>query len=127
MKCSMCPHASTTLEGKQEHIKSHREELDRILHRCDCCQKIFKSHEEVIKHKQTECVCEECKERYTKAETLKEHKQEVHEAKEAPKEAQEVPCRNGSSCRWLRQNKCKFFHPKQPELPRQPPQQHPGQ
>ena len=127
-RCSMCTHTSTTLEGKQEHLKFHREELDRILHRCDCCQKTFKNKEDVIKHKRTECVCQDCKKRYTETETVKEQVKEVHEAKEAPKEApkevqeewKEVLCRNGSSCSWLRLNKCRFIHPQQPEHHRQP-------
>merc|ERR1719319_2165853 len=107
-RCSMCTHTSTTLEGKQEHLKVHREELDRILYRCDCCQKTFKSNEDVIKHKRTECVCLDCKKRYTQTETVKEHVQQVHEAKQAPKEVQEewqvATCKNGPSCSWLRLN-----------------------
>jgi len=139
--CSMCPHTSTKTEDREQHLKVHREELDRILHRCDCCQKTFKTKEELIKHKKTDCKCQECKEKYSQeckclqckvkcsqASGPKEQEvKEAQEVKEVQEERQEEPCRNGPACTFLKQNRCKFIHPQQPRQQPQQPRQQPQQ
>merc|ERR1719319_625749 len=70
--CSMCNHSSNKLEEREQHLQKHREELNRIDRRCDCCKKTFKSKDDVVKHKKNDCKCTTCKELYARLEMVKE-------------------------------------------------------
>ena len=99
-KCLMCSVISKSKESYREHKKMHQQELDVITfkHVCRECNLSFGSREQELEH------------------MLEKHRpRQDNKKKSGPLYAQELEdCKNGPSCTWLKNKRCKFEHSEQP-------------
>ena len=139
--CMLCPLKFKSLKEYNVHRETHLEEMS-LCYTCNKCNKRFKYKVEMIAHmvhpctvqetlkepnkisngnsnhivdtcsKCDKCKCTKCKVTTSSNESISPHINSIHrQEKDAPL------CRHGPSCRFLKQNRCNFFHPEaaQPE------------
>ena len=137
LSCKMCSQKFGDNACLKAHMKIHQAELE--FHPCELCLKPFKTKLDLKVHLEKHCEftrdvvkghikdncskCDKCKCSKCK---VNHHHPNNHRSSTAEREVQIVAqesitrprgkkesptCRNGMSCRFLRQNRCLYFHP----------------
>ncbi|XP_078254121.1 zinc finger protein 521 isoform X1 [Rhinoraja longicauda] len=82
--CNQCSSKFSSLEGFQNHLKSHLGSAQRKP-ACPQCSKVFPSHEALLKHvtvhftiTSTYYVCESCDKQFTSVDDLQKHLLDMH-------------------------------------------------
>ena len=120
--CSVCEAKFTKDHALNQHVNSvHNDDDEQDIEPelLDCTWKCgfrAKSEDDMVKHLdethlKADHVCSQCGKTTNSDNELKEHKERFHGN-------QRKPCNNGILCRFLRDNRCRFFH----EVSEQPSQ-----
>ena len=110
--CTACNKAFRNGMNVEKHIESeHNNNVD-----CVKCKAVFKSEADVTSHANN-CdeiiplnICKHCQGDIVTRAALKKHENSCHGKKKY------VPCRNGDSCSWFKNNKCYYSHSQQKKL-----------
>ena len=108
--CNACNKTFTSNDELEVHMTAeHEDEAD-----CSKCNAFFKKEADVYKHA-GECdeilplnKCDKCEREVISKAALKKHIPTCKGKKQMPN------CKNGSSCRWYKANRCLFVHQEQP-------------
>ena len=120
--CNACNLICSTNDELELHfVEEHQDEVN-----CLKCNAVFKMEQDVYDHSNSSCseiiplnTCDKCERDIVSKAFLKKHVKTCKGKKQTEK------CRNGNTCSWLRNGRCKFFHPnqKQYQQPKQRQQQ----
>jgi uncharacterized C2H2 Zn-finger protein len=104
-KCNVCEKLYESRRDLTSHINKDHIDVD-----CTKCLTTFKSWDDVYKHANmcselTPVIkCNNCNRELLNKSALRSHKTECHGREEV------ATCRNGDSCRFLRNNRCNYYH-----------------
>ena len=111
-RCNACNKRFTTNDELEVHLTAeHEDEAD-----CSECNAFFKKESDVYQHSNV-ChgiielnTCEKCEKNVISKVALKKHIPSCKGKKPMP------PCRNGSSCKYFKSNRCLFVHNEQSRM-----------
>ena len=106
-KCLMCSQIFNSKESFKQHKAKHQKELDVITfeHICDECNISFECREEQLEH------------------LLAKPRRRKDEVPKSGHDTNPDECKNGKSCKWLKNGRCRFEHNEQPWKTVQPRRQ----
>ena len=120
-QCFPCKLIFPNKIGRDVHIKKKHSE--KITHKCTLCKDVFKTQDGMLSHikdKHTEddtnksqWQCPVCDNTYNSENELVKHIDNVHFEKEVSSTNENnsnKACRNGLNCRFLKENRCMFYH-----------------
>lgn len=109
LKCNVCDQ----IFPNQDNLKTHMDENHSSEVDCEKCKAVFRKEQDVFDHANV-CneilqvnFCDICKREVISKAALRKH---VKTCKQK-KVNQNVLCRNGESCSYLKANRCSFSHP----------------
>ena len=133
--CDVCDDKFKSLEGARNHAlkpcgkdkgKETEELEDSMKFDCTKCKVTFKSQSDYFEHANNcsqviePLICENCNIELVSKAGLKKHveKCQAKVTKSSSKRAEsEEPCTNGPECRFLKQNRCLYYHDEPNEEP----------